>query len=170
MSVEKLAKAVLARLLAAWRMRYGRKQGHGLGQQLPSGLPFEIVEEERLARFLKHKSCFSATKGVVKYAAFLPGRHDGKTSVFRHPGEPAMELWTIACRALASDVTVYGAGIVVASDVKRAGLEVIASEPPPRHANIEGWPLHDDPDMAKAAQREVAKAVAEHATLLLRSP
>ena len=169
-SVIELAITLLARLIAAWRVLLGRSQVHDQQNRLPSGLPLDIAEEERLARFLKQKNQFSATKEIVKYTAFLPGRHDGKTSVFRHTGEPAEEFWEIGFKELGGEVTVYGAGIVVASNVREVGLDVNASEPPPRHANIEGWPLHEDPDLAKAARMEVAKVVAERASLLLRSP
>ena len=164
MPIKELVRTVLTRLTASWRALLERKQG----RRLPSGLPSDIAGEERLARFLKHKKQFAATIGMVKYAAFLPSRLDGKTSVFRHTGDPAEELWTIGCRELSGEVTVYGAGIIVASDIRRAGLDVSASEPPPRHANIEGWPTEDDPDLTKAAQREAAKALAERAVLLLR--
>ena len=164
MPVKALVTAVLARPVTLWRALVERMQG----ERLPSGLPVEIAGEERLARFLKHKKQFAATIGMVKYAAFLPSRLDGKTSVFRHTGDPAEELWTIGHRELGGEVTVYGAGIIVASDIRRAGLDVSASEPPPRHANIEGWPTEDDPDLTKAAQREAAKALAERAVLLLR--
>ncbi len=163
MPVKALVTAVLARPVTLWRALVERMQG----ERLPSGLPVEIAGEERLARFLKHKKQFAATNGIVKYAAFLPSRRDGKTSVFRHAGEPAEELWTIGRRELGGEVTIYGAGIVTAADIRSARLAVSASEPPPRHANIEGWPTSDHPDMAKAAQREAAKALAERAELLL---
>ncbi|MFP4192125.1 MAG: hypothetical protein ACLFU6_08665 [Candidatus Hydrogenedentota bacterium] len=166
MPIKELVRTVFTRLTASWRAWFEWKQA----KRLPSGLPYDIAGEERLARFLKHKKQFSATNGIVKYAAFLPSHRDGKTSVFRHTGDPAEELWKIGHRELGDQVTVYGAGIIVAFDTRAAGLGVSASEPPPRHANIEGWPTRDDPELAKAAQREVAKALAERAVLLLRQP
>lgn len=48
-------------------------------------------------------------------------------------------------------------------------LDVVAEEPPPRHANIVGWPWsQSDPDMGKAEQIERATLIAQHAALVRR--
>jgi hypothetical protein len=48
-------------------------------------------------------------------------------------------------------------------------LDVIADEPPPRHAAIRGWPwLDDNVELQKAQQKERAALVASKAMLLRR--
>ena len=70
---------------------------------------------------------------------------------------------------MARERTLHGAAIVKAHDVRAAQLDVIAAEPPPRHAAIGGWPwLDDDPELQKAQQKERAALVASKAVLLRR--
>ena len=159
---------VMRGLLLAWRKIFRKKQEEAQAL-LPSGLPCHVGDEEKLARFLKSRSHFSPTKNLVKYAAYLPSPRDGKSSVFRHSGDPADDLWEIARRELGEETNVRGAGIASAADVRAALLTVAACEPPPRHANIQDWPTAEDPDEAKAARNEVAMVIAQNATLLLRS-
>jgi hypothetical protein len=64
--------------------------------------------------------------------------------------------------------SLHGAAIVISRDVRAAKLEVLASEPPPRHAAITGWPTDNDPALQKARQKEYALVVARKATLLMR--
>lgn len=135
---------------------------------LPSGLPSHVADEEPLARFLKSSKHYSQVNKHVKYAAYLPNPRNGKSSVFRHSGEPASELWGIGRSALGENVRIHGAGIISASVVRAEKLEATASEPPPRHADIEKWPMDDDPEETRAAQREVAIALAAKARLFLR--
>jgi hypothetical protein len=51
--------------------------------------------------------------------------------------------------------------------VRSARLDVIADEPPPRHANIVGWTINADPTLQKAAQVERALEIASRCTLIL---
>ena len=46
--------------------------------------------------------------------------------------------------------------------VMNAGLRVVPDEPPPRHAEIVGWPRND-----KSQQLEIAKVIAAVARLVL---
>ena len=56
---------------------------------------------------------------------------------------------------------------VVASAKTRSGLDVVASEPPAAHANIEGWPwLDDDPELQKARQLACANQIAAEAIVV----
>jgi hypothetical protein len=126
---------------------------------LPSGLPETVADEEDLARFLTSHSYFNSK--MVKPAAFLPNPADHSTSVCRHGEEPHAELRKLATEYLPIDRKVYGAGICKAADVRTAQLDVMAEEPPRRHANIVGWPVNEgDPDLQKAAQKELAAVVA----------
>ena len=134
---------------------------------LVSGLPDLVADDEDLARFLVSSNQFNAR--MAKPAAFLPSANGRETSVFRHGSEPRDALWAIGDRHVAGGRSIHGAAIVKAHDVRAAQLDVIASEPPPRHAAIAGWPwLDDDPAQQKARQKEHALQLASSAALLLR--
>ena len=133
---------------------------------LPSGLPEHVADEEDLARFLTQSNQFNAS--MAKPAAFLPGPKDRETSVFRHGREPSDSLWTIDLGA-AGGRNLYGAAIFKARVLSTAQLEVIADEPPARHAAIRGWPwIEDDLELQKAQQMERAVLIASQAALLRR--
>jgi len=133
---------------------------------LPSGLSDSVSDEEDLARFLTQSSHFTAT--LVKPAAFLPSPRDRETSVSRHGSEPREELWAIGLSA-AGARNLYAAAIFKAQIVRAAQLEVVADEPPPRHAVIGGWPWDEaDPELQKAKQKEIAAVIASQADLLRR--
>ena len=128
---------------------------------LPSGLPERIGDEEDLARFLTQSSHFNAT--MAKPAAFLPNPDGRETSVSRHGCEPLDRLWSIGLVA-AGGRKLYGAAIFKARAVRSAQLEVLADEPPPRHAAIRGWPwIEADPELQKAKQKELAILIASAA-------
>ena len=132
---------------------------------LPSGLSDHVEDHEDLARILTSSSLFNAR--IVKPAAFIPNPRNGETSVFRHSGEPGEDLWQLARQYVLGDRTLHGAAMVKAHQVRAARLDVLASEPPPRHANIVGWPRQPtDPELEKAAQKERALQIAQHANLL----
>jgi hypothetical protein len=76
----------------------------------------------------------------------------------------------IGMRDVTRTRTFHGAAIVKAYDVKSAQVEVIAAEPPSRHAAITGWPWLDDPALQRALQKERATLIASKAILLRRCP
>lgn len=128
---------------------------------LPSGLSDHVDDNESLARFLLQSNQFNAV--MVKPAAFLPNPKDRETSVSRHGREPLARLWEIGL-AVAGSRKLYGAAIFTAHIVRRAQLDVVADEPPPRHAVIQGWPwIESDPELQKARQKELAALVASAA-------
>jgi hypothetical protein len=134
---------------------------------LASGLPEIVADDEDLARFLTSSSQFSAQ--MVKPAVFLPSAKDRETSVFRYGSEPRDVLWAIGEEHAVGSRTLHGAAIVKAHDVRTALLDVIAAEPPPRHAAIAGWPwLEDDRELQKSQQKERAVLLASKAALLRR--
>jgi hypothetical protein len=132
---------------------------------LESGLPEIVGGDEDLARFLTSSSHFNT--GGVKAPAFLPSPNDRETSVFRHGGEPQEALWAIADQHLAVR-RIYGAAIVKVQHVRDCQLDVIASEPPLRHAAMRSWPWLDDPELQKAQQKERAAQIASKSSLVLR--
>ncbi len=128
---------------------------------LPSGLPDIVADDEDLARFLTQSSHFN--KIMAKPAAFLPNPKDCETSVSRHGREPLDRLWEIGVAA-AGTRNLHGASIFKARVVRMAKLEVLASEPPPHHAVICGWPwIENDPELQKAQQKELAAVIASAA-------
>lgn len=129
--------------------------------QLPSGLPEAISNEEDIARFLTQSSHFSSTQ--VDPSAFLPGKRDRETSVSRHGSEPLESLRGLGLSA-AGDRKLYGAALIKAHDVHSALLEIMADEPPNRHAVIRNWPwVENDPIEQKAKQKQCALILARAA-------
>jgi hypothetical protein len=132
---------------------------------LPSGLPDSVADDENLARFLTSASQFNA-KGA-KPSAYLPSEVYRNTSVFRHGEQPKAELLNIWTQNSQPGRNLHAIATCKARDVRAARLDVLADEPPPRHANIEGWPWNDaDPDMAKAARKELAAVIAQSAEVI----
>jgi hypothetical protein len=105
---------------------------------LASGLPEVVADGEALVRYVTSSRQF--TNRLVKGVVFLPNPSNGETSVFRHGSDPRSELWRIGYQYAAGNRHLHGAAIVTARSVREAGLDVVAQEPPPRHANITGWP------------------------------
>ncbi len=131
---------------------------------LSSGLPERVDDSENLARFLTQSSQFNAT--MPKPSAFLPNPKYRNTSVFRVGGDPdrLRQIWG---QTAGGNRALRGAAICVAGNIKSVGLSVIAAEPPPAHANIEGWPwLEGDPELQKARQLEIASQIATEAVLV----
>lgn len=129
--------------------------------QLPSGLPEDVGDDEDLPRFLTQSSHFTAA--ATKPAAFMPAPRGNETSVSRHGREPLEALWRLGQTA-AGERKLYGAAFVKAGQVRTINLDVIASEPPPRHAVIRGWPVAaTDPRERKAMQLDLAIALASAA-------
>ena len=130
---------------------------------LPSGLPDLVADDELLARFLRFSSQFSALG--IKALAFLPAKDD-MTSVVRHAAEPCAELWDLGAVFLGPDTKIYGAAVFTADNVRRANIDVVAAEPPPRHANLVGWPVNADPELQKAQRKKIALAIAAQSDLV----
>lgn len=132
---------------------------------LLSGLPNHVADDEELARILRSSSHFN-TLGA-KASAFMPAR-DGMTSVIRHGSEPREQLWRLAQDTLGADISVHGAAILRVKKVREQDLDVLPEEPPPRHANIVGWPMSADPELQRAQQREIALVIAAGSTVITR--
>ena len=133
-------------------------------ETLLSGLPEHVGDDEDLARFLTQSNQFSSSR--VKASAFLPSPKHRNTSVFRMGADPArlVETWN---QNNTGDRPLKAAAICKAQHVRAAGLDVIASEPPPTHANVEGWPwLENDAELQKAQQLECAIQIATEAAVV----
>ncbi len=106
---------------------------------LPSGLPESIDDGEEVIRYLTSSNDFNGQ--VVRPHAFQP-TSQGKKSVVRRSGSPLSSIWEWP-REFLPNTRIHGAAVLLAARVRAAGLDVTASEPPPRHANIVGWPVSD---------------------------
>lgn len=115
---------------------------------------------ETIARFVRSSSWVAKSKGRIKYPAFLPAP-DNDTSVFRTKDLLGEALWKIACDEVGP---CHGAALVVVAVVRENRLDVVAHEPPLRHANIRGWPQMQDPELQKSKRQERAIAIAESAS------
>lgn len=134
------------------------------GDVLPSGLRSVPAAGETLARALFSDNQFN-TYGP-KFTAFMPAQND-ETSVFRDCAHDTA-LLRAAC-----DEAAFGHGklakhvaMTTVAQVLDAGLSVLASEPPARHANIVGWPRHTDPERQKADRKLLAMRIAASARLM----
>ncbi len=124
---------------------------------LPSGLPADVADNEDLARFIYQSNQCNSTG--AKPAAFLPPSN-GQLSVARHPATPLEALKKLAA-SYRTDKNAYGGAMITVKLVRKQNLDVEAIEPPARHANIIGWPTHNDPDEQKSLQLLKAKALAD---------
>jgi hypothetical protein len=125
----------------------------------------QIHRDEPLARFIFSRRHFSPTKEIVKAPAFIPNPDDLQTSVFR-----IYDLIERQIRDVGEDVgrtqipprSPRARGEIKVQSVINVGLGVLPDEPPPRHAEIVGWPRDDKPQ-----QLEIAKLLAAVAQLVL---
>ena len=91
----------------------------------------------------------------------MPTRRE--VSVFRTARLTDNAIWKIGSDiATVRHRTLYARGDTQVSEIRRVGLDVQGLEPPPRHANIVGWPEHD-----KARDKLLALQIAALATLVL---
>lgn len=86
---------------------------------------------------------------------------DRQLSTFITTGLPDEDVWDIADKAIVGRPT-NGRGDLGTGPVLAEGLEIVRDDDPPRHANVTGWPTD------KAAQKEIAQALAAAASLRLR--
>ncbi len=88
--------------------------------------------------------------------------HQGEVLVFRIDGLRASQIWVIGNEIADKRArTLYARSDIAARVVRMNGLDVLPAEPPPRHANIVGWPETD-----KSRQMLIALQLAAVATLV----
>jgi hypothetical protein len=129
--------------------------------QSPHNLKATIDDNENLARFIFSRKHFSRQQQRVKAEAYMPSR--GEVSVFRIDGLERTAIWKIGSDVASKrEQTLYAHGDTKGSEVRRVGLDIRPDEPPPRHANIVGWPENDKP-----RQKVIALQLAAVAALVL---
>jgi hypothetical protein len=106
---------------------------------------------------------------MPKPSAFMPGPADEKTSVFRVAADDLPALWAMSDQMIGATRRVRAVAVLSAADVRRARLDVEAREPPPRHANITGWPtVASDAELTRAQRKGFALLLAQAAQLIRR--
>jgi hypothetical protein len=131
-------------------------------RQIPHHPAVAVTDNEQLARYIFSKSHFSRQSNRVKAEAYMPNR--GQVSVFRIDGLTESAIWEIGDDiATKRDRTLYARGDTKAHQVRKAGLDISPNEPPPRHANLLGWPEND-----KGGHKLIALQLAAVATFVLR--
>lgn len=120
-------------------------------------MPNDVSPQESLARYVLQRSHFRAD-GTIKHNALMPAR-DGKTSVFRVSGLTDSEIWNIGHDHVVPKrgKPLLGRAEIMAQHVFDSNLGVEADEPPPRHANITGWP-EEQSECILLAQELAARA------------
>jgi len=129
---------------------------------LLSGLPKHVSDEESLARFLNSSALFKKADGQIKPAAFM--HRNEETSVFRQDTIGEESLWNIGEEIIPEGRRIHGIALIQAAGVRLAGLDVVAKEPPPKHANIVGW-VAGSTTINKARNKELAILLAQGAEL-----
>lgn len=107
----------------------------------------------------------------MKAAAFLPNPQDRTTSVFRHNGFIGLAFWQVGIEVVVADrpLTLHGAAFITAAEVRSAGLEALADEPPVNHAILCNWPVNTfDTGLEKASHLEIANIIASKSTITKR--
>lgn len=136
-----------------------------LEERLPP-LPADPSPEEPTARYLLDRRHFSPQKGRVKPKALHPAPADHRTSVFRIEKLSEAQVWKLGevHVAIPRNRELLARAELKARDITSVGLSLQANEPPPRHANITGWPV------AKHEWMSLAQELAARATLKVRPP
>jgi len=125
---------------------------------------YETIEPGHpVTRYLDEKKRFSTKKNSVKPKAFEPTA-DLTLSVFRTLDLNETETWDLAVTWVepSRKKLTLGRGDLRVSEFQTHGLIVEAFEPPPRHANVLGWPK--DKEVRMSVMQEIAAA----ATLVLK--
>lgn len=128
--------------------------------QDPDQLPSRVSPQERLSRYVVYNRHMKKAKNQVSPEAFVPSSKTNNTSVYRTNDCSEKKIWDIGdnfVTALLPDKKpVIGRADLPAHTIDDQQLRVVPeTNPHPRHANIEGWPL--DPDAVLMKARELAK-------------
>jgi hypothetical protein len=119
---------------------------------MPSDLPRELTDAEPIVRFVFHKSDVVPSKNTVRWRVFLPDKNRTETSVSRVQDLQDDDVWPLGdlVAKLSGQNPPIAGGQLNVEHVRRHKLEVVSSEPPPRHAAIVHWPAEKDRQMSYA--------------------
>ncbi len=112
-----------------------------------------LLPEEPITRFIRDKNYYRADR-TLRHSAFMPWRQDMQVSVFRIFDIDTNEIWEIGNLHLVTShkQQLLGRADLKVSDATDIGLQVVPDDPPPRHANIAGWPEDGSKHKLLAAQ------------------
>ena len=132
---------------------------------LPSGLPETVADNELISRFLTSRNHYNTT--AVKPPAFIPNPKDGRLSIARHNAEPIEESERLAKEDFHLQKAA-GVARLPALTFRKEGLDFLADDNPPRHADVINWPWReDDPEYGKSERKLIAAALAQQAQRLM---
>jgi hypothetical protein len=119
---------------------------------------------ESITRYILSGNYFNKNTSRVNPRAFEPSKLDNTTSVFRISGLNDQEIWDIGSKnvAIPSQRTLHARVDFSVLTVISHGLAIRPSEPPPKHAEIFGWPIDKDAKMA------IAQELAVHVSLIIK--
>lgn len=171
---------VVSRFLAWFRRLFYSSSGESLHASIASTQeathdenarqePAPILEGERVSRFVLDKRHLKAD--VIKFRAFEPPSADTALSVTRSEGLSEADLWAHGDRWVAAPANreVVARGDFTPAQARAVTfdgfqLAIVADEPPPRHANVIGWP----PVEQKEVRRSLAQQLAALAHCVVR--
>ncbi|HLA11413.1 MAG TPA: hypothetical protein VJ023_12575 [Pyrinomonadaceae bacterium] len=131
--------------------------------QSPHDHKAAVGDNEKLTRYIFSNRYFSRQPPRVKTEAYMPSY--GAVSVFRIDALGQAAIWEIGSDlGRKRERTLYARGDTKAHDARELGLDIRPDEPPPRHANLIGWPENDKP-----RQKVIALQIAAAATLVLKN-
>ena len=121
-----------------------------------------VDPNEELARFAVEKSYYRADN-TVRHNAYMPDQKKA-VSVFRQIGLSEAEIWELGTVYVGArrNRPLLGRAVIHAFHVLSQELSVEIVEPPPRHADILGWPYEHE------KQKEKALELAARATFVRR--
>lgn len=122
-----------------------------------------VADEEQLARFVFSDSHVNRS-GIVKKGAFMPAPEQTALSVTRVDDVDANDMERYAAQARGTRPSeAKGYAVLRAGVVRSEGFQVLADEPPPRHAHIQHFPTAKDDQIERA--QSLALRVERYATL-----
>lgn len=109
-----------------------------------------VADEEQLARFVFSESHVNRS-GIVKKGAFMPAPEQTALSVTRLNDVDAADMERYAAQARGTRPSeAKGYAVLRAGIVRSEGFQVLADEPPPRHAHIQHFPTGKDDQIERA--------------------
>lgn len=138
----------------------------------PDPVPLPVTETERISRYVLDKGHF--TLGRVKFRAFLPPNNNTPDGVALSVGrtedltEIAVWEWGDENVAASTGRIILARGDFTLADLRDVSddgttLTVVPDEPPPRHADVIGWPPVDQ----KGARTSLAQQLAAKAQVVV---
>lgn len=108
----------------------------------------------------------------VRPRAFHPAPKDHKTSVFRVQALTEHQIWSLGDRHVASPLgkELRARAELSVAQITAVGLQVKPAEPPPRHANITGWPIEKHAWMSRAQELAAVAILRLRGTQTAASP